>query len=119
MPIVNVLIDGKSYRMSCGEGEGDHLIELAADFDRRIGDMRKAFGEIGDMRLQVMAALTVVDELTEMRRRLGALEAEVAALGARTQAAESDAQARESRAAASLGAAAERVERMARALSGA
>ena len=65
MPHVTVTIAGKSYRMACGEGEESHLTTLAEDLDRRLSDMRGAFGEIGDMRLQVMAALTLVDELQE------------------------------------------------------
>ena len=45
MPQINVTIDGKNYRMACGEGEEDHLTELAATLDSRIGDMRRAFAD--------------------------------------------------------------------------
>ena len=64
---ISVTIDGKSYRMACGEGEEAHLAALAADLGTRVADMRKAFGEIGDMRLQVMAALTIADEVVRAR----------------------------------------------------
>jgi cell division protein ZapA len=45
--------------------------------------MRTAFGEIGDMRLHVMAAITIADELAEARRRIEALEEEAASCAAR------------------------------------
>lgn len=116
MPQISVTIDGKSYRMACGEGEEAHLAALAADLGARVADMRKAFGEIGDMRLQVMAALTIADELAELRGRLAGLEAEVADLRAATEAAEHGRAEDAERAAAGIGRAAERVGRMADAL---
>ena len=40
---------------------------LAGLIDEKIGEMRKTFGEIGDQRLVIMAALTIADNLTEAR----------------------------------------------------
>ncbi|MDP4002177.1 cell division protein ZapA [Methylobacterium sp. NEAU K] len=117
MPIINVTIDGRSYRMSCGAGEEAHLASLAETFGTRIGEMRKGFGEIGDMRLQVMAALTIADELLEVRGRLAALEAETAQLRAATEAAERARSDDAARAAAGIGHAAERIGKLADALS--
>jgi cell division protein ZapA len=71
-----VTIAGRSYRMACEDGEEAHLEALAKDFDAKITDMRRAFGEIGDMRLHVMAALTLADQLSELRDRIKALEAQ-------------------------------------------
>ncbi|WP_018263695.1 cell division protein ZapA [Methylobacterium sp. WSM2598] len=110
MPQVTVSIAGKTYRMACGEGEERHLEELARGFDARIGEMRKAFGEIGDMRLHVMAALMVSDELAETRRRVEALERETAALREAAAAASSEREAVEGRIAEGIGRAAERIE---------
>lgn len=107
MPHVNVTIAGKSYRMACGPGEEDHLAALAKSFDDRVTEMRGTFGEIGDMRLHVMASLTLADELLEARRRIADLE-QHAAQGAADQA----------RLASGVGIAAERIDRLARALSG-
>lgn len=116
MPQIQVTIDGKSYRMACGEGEEAHLAALAEGLGARIGEMRKAFGEIGDMRLQVMAALTIADELGEAKRRLAAAEAEAGSLReAAARAAETQA-VQEAGLAHGIAAAAERIERMAQAL---
>ena len=116
MPQVNVMIAGKAYRMACGEGEEGHLEGLARFFDEKIGEMREAFGEIGDMRLHVMAALMVADESSELQRRVARLEAELAALQGDAGAADQRLGEAEERAAEALVTAAERVEAIARSL---
>ena len=63
MAHVTVTINGRQYRMACEDGQESHLERLAADLDRHIEHLRGNFGEIGDNRLLVMAALTVSDEL--------------------------------------------------------
>jgi cell division protein ZapA len=77
---VTVSIAERTYRIACDDGQEDHLVALAQDLDDRIGEMRKAFGEIGDSRLTVMAAIAVLDERSELKRRLAALEEQVAQL---------------------------------------
>lgn len=118
MPQISVTIAGRSYRMACGEGEEAHLTGLAGTLDARIAEMRKSFGEIGDMRLQVMAAITIADETAELRGRLAALEAEVVALRESTRSAERERAGDAARAAAGIGQAAERIGRLADALGG-
>ncbi|GJE16179.1 cell division protein ZapA [Methylobacterium marchantiae] len=116
MPQISVTIDGKSYRMACAEGEEAHLSALAADLDTRVTGMRQSFGEIGDMRLHVMAALMQADELVELKRRLADLEEEAAALRKRVDTADSLRTEEEARIAEGLGRAADRIERLAHAL---
>jgi len=116
MPQVNVTIAGKAYRMACGEGEEPHLEALARAYDGKIQDMRQAFGEIGDMRLHVMAALMVADEASELQRRVARLEAELAALQGDAGAADERIGEVEERAAEALVGAAERIEAVARSL---
>jgi cell division protein ZapA len=117
MPQVTVTSANRTYRMACGEGEEAHLEKLAALFDGKIEEMRGSFGEIGDMRLHVMAALTLADDLGEARRRIDTLEQEVAALRSIATAGDERTQAVEKRLAESVGKAAERIERLARKLS--
>ncbi|MCZ8184469.1 MAG: cell division protein ZapA [Beijerinckiaceae bacterium] len=69
MAHVTVTIDGKQFRMACEDGQERHLEALALDLDNRIRMVRESFGEIGDLRLTVMAALMVTDELFEERRK--------------------------------------------------
>ncbi len=116
MPQVNVMIAGKAYHMACGEGEEPHLEGLARFYDEKIGEMRQAFGEIGDMRLHVMAALMVADDLHEAKKRAERVEAELAAIRGDAGAADERLSEVEDRAAEALAAAAERIEGVAKSL---
>lgn len=116
MPQVNVTIAGRTYRMACGEGEESHLEGLAALYDGKIEELRGAFGEIGDMRLHVMAAITIADDLTESRRRVSALENEVAELRRRATSGDEHQAAHEARVADGIIKAADRIERLAKSL---
>ena len=116
MSQVNVTINGRQFRMACEDGQEDHVTDLARDLDARIEGLRAKFGEIGDTRLTVMAALTVADELAEMGLRVKRLEQELAALqDARVNAADRSKTA-QAAVAAALAAAAERIEKVTRKL---
>ena len=80
MAQVNVTISGKLYRMACDDGQEEHLGSLVARLDETIEHLRGTFGEIGDQRLTVMAAITLADQNSEAERRLTELEARIAAL---------------------------------------
>lgn len=80
MAHVSVTINGRQFRMACDDGQEDHLLRLAAEVNGKVDQLKGAFGEIGDTRLTVMAAIMVADELADVRRRLKAAEAELAAL---------------------------------------
>ena len=77
---VNVTINGRQYRMACEEGQEARLLRLAESLESRIASLRGKFGEIGDARLTVMAALTVCDELVDANNRIRGLEEELDAL---------------------------------------
>lgn len=80
MAQVTVTIDGKAYRMACEEGQEEHLIGLAQNFDQYVGHLKRQFGEIGDLRMTVMASIMIMDELFEAKRQRAALEAELESL---------------------------------------
>ena len=82
MSQLSVTINGRQFRMACEDGQEGYLMDLARDLDERIDGLRKKFGEIGDTRLTVMAALTLADVLSETGDRIKKLEEEVAALQA-------------------------------------
>jgi cell division protein ZapA len=77
---INVTINGRQYRMACEEGQEARLLKLAESLESRIASLRGKFGEIGDARLTVMAALTVCDELTDASQRIRLLEEELKGL---------------------------------------
>lgn len=80
MASVNATIAGRQFRLACEDGQEEHLQALARDIDERIEGLRKQFGEIGDTRLTVMAALMVADELSEAAHNTRRMEEELNAL---------------------------------------
>jgi cell division protein ZapA len=80
MSEVTVTINARQYRMACENGQEEHLLRLSQDLDQRIAQLRASFGEVGDTRLTVMAALTVADELAEAGKTIRKLEQELAGL---------------------------------------
>ena len=80
MSELNVTINARQYRVACENGQEEHLLKLSQDLDQRIAQLRASFGEVGDTRLTVMAALTVADELSEAGKTIRRLEQELAGL---------------------------------------
>ena len=116
MPQVSVTINGRQFRMACEDGEEARVTHLAEDLDGRIVQLRARFGEIGDMRLTVMAALALADELSEVKEKLERLEPELAKLREASVLSADRAQATQAAVVAALNAAAERIESLTRRL---
>ena len=111
MSHINVTINGRQYRMACEEGQEVRLLKLAESLESRVEQLRGKFGEIGDQRLTVMAALTACDELLDANARLEKLEQELANLRDVRVAATDRARATQVAVANALNAAAERIEK--------
>ena len=111
MSHINVTINGRQYRMACEEGQEVRLLRLAENLESRVESLRGKFGEIGDARLTVMAALTVCDELIDANQRILSLEKELGTLRDVRVAAVDRAKATQTVVANALNAAAERIER--------
>ncbi len=118
MAQVNVTINGRVYRMACDDGQEDHLSRLALDLDTRIARLRESFGEIGDTRLTVMAALMIADELAEAKHAIKAREQEVDDLKESRLAIGDRIEAHERAVAEGIEEAAERIEQLAHSLNG-
>jgi cell division protein ZapA len=111
MSHINVTINGRQYRMACEEGQETRLLRLAENLEVRVETLRGKFGEIGDARLTVMAALTVCDELLDADNRIRGLEQELGSLRDVRAAALDRAKATQAAVANALNAAADRIER--------
>jgi cell division protein ZapA len=112
MAHVSVTINDRQYRMACEDGHETHLLRLAKDLDLRIEELRGRFGEIGDMRLIVMAAITIADELVEAGKRMRQLEEQLAGMNDADAATAERSKATQAAVAAALNSAAERIERV-------
>jgi cell division protein ZapA len=80
MAAITATINGRQFRLGCEDGEEQHLQSLADLLETRVRELHGKFGEIGDTRLTVMAALTIADDLAEANKRIRRLEEELMAL---------------------------------------
>lgn len=118
MAKVSLNINGRKYSLGCDDGEEERLMRLGFALDERVKAMANQFGQIGDLRLLVMAGITMTDELEELS---SSIESEAAKMskGIRKEsnAAMAAARRNEKRAAESLTSAAEKIEKIAARLS--
>ncbi|CAN2535443.1 hypothetical+protein [Methylocapsa aurea] len=112
MAHVVVTIAGRTYRMACEDGEEAHLDELAKLVEDKILSLREGFGDVGEQRITVMAALTLADEASVATRKLEAAQAELTALREKEAAAREAEAALAEKIAAALEDATTRVERL-------
>ena len=64
---VNLNINGKQYALGCDDGEEERLTLLGNMLDTRVTQLADQFGQIGDLRLMVMAGITMLDEMEDLR----------------------------------------------------
>tara|TARA_Y100000994_G_scaffold244708_1_gene245033 strand:+ start:15457 stop:15765 length:309 start_codon:yes stop_codon:yes gene_type:complete len=67
---VEITINGRQYRVSCEDGQEEHLTELAKYFDGKMHGLIEEVGQIGDTSLMVMAGLLIADELSDAKQEL-------------------------------------------------
>jgi cell division protein ZapA len=65
MSQIDVTVNGRSYSIACDDGQEDHLRDLAAYVDKRVQELVASLGQVGDLKLLVMASLLIADELSE------------------------------------------------------
>ncbi|HHL43226.1 MAG TPA: cell division protein ZapA [Hellea balneolensis] len=118
MAKVNIDINGRKYALGCDDGEEERLHSLASLLNARIAELANQFGQIGDQRLLVMAGITMIDEIEEMKENLEG-QAQALTDEIRKESEESLAEARktEMTAADALADAARRIEKLAERLS--
>ena len=80
MAHVIVQVNGRPYTMQCPEGEEAHLRDLAELLDSEVQRVKASVGNVGDIRMLVMAGLMVADRLSEAIAQIQALEEQVRGL---------------------------------------
>ena len=106
MATVSVEVNGRPYSVGCADGQEDRVRQLARDFDDNVRQIARDVGQVGDLRLFLMAALLVSDELADVRGQLTRLQKEGTAPAADTGVADA-------RAAKALEKVADRIEKLA------
>ncbi len=116
---VSLDINGRKYAMGCEDGEEERLLRLGQKLDDRVTQMANQFGQIGDLRLLVMAGITMMDEVEDTMENLdNRVDARAAGLRKELDAALRGSVRSESEATKALNAAAERIAGLARKLQG-
>lgn len=68
MATVTVDINGRPYAVGCADGQEERVRMLAGQFDAHVQSVAGQVGHVGDLRLFLMAALLLADELHETRQ---------------------------------------------------
>ena len=85
---IEVTLLGRTYRVACGDGEHEALMQAVAYLDGKMNDIRKNGKVMGAERIAVMAALNVAHELLSVKlgagfdigqakRRIAAIESQL------------------------------------------
>ncbi|MCK5424469.1 MAG: cell division protein ZapA [Emcibacter sp.] len=67
MANVIVKFNNQDYHLACQDGEGERLSQLADYVNGKATQIAKAMGSISDVRLLLMTAILLADELDEAR----------------------------------------------------
>ena len=92
--------------VGCEDGQEAHVEAVARQFDAHVREVSDAVGQVGELRLFLMAALMTADELADVKARLAQAEENLGGFSG-------DRASAESRAAEALDAAAARIEALA------
>jgi cell division protein ZapA len=71
MSQITVTVNNRSYVITCEPGQERHVQSLAVELDRRVAAMAGDLGQVGEARLLLLSALTILDELADARSRAG------------------------------------------------
>ena len=62
MPEVNIIINNREHKIACSAGEEERVKELATLLDTEVMNIANSLGQIGDVKLMVLAAITILDK---------------------------------------------------------
>ena len=114
MAKVSISVNGRRYALGCEDGEEERLARLGQKLDDRVNSMADQFGQIGDLRLMVIAGITMLDELEDMNTAVDTeVDKRVLDLRKKNEEALRASQVSDTKATESLLQAAERIERLA------
>lgn len=67
---IAVTLNGRTYRLRCGDGEEDRLVALATSVKAKFDALLAEHGNAGEDRLLLMTALMIADELQDARAQV-------------------------------------------------
>lgn len=70
MANVNVKFNGKDFLLSCDDGQEDHLEQLSIELNDKFNKLKNSMGNIGENKLLIITAITVLDEYFETKKNI-------------------------------------------------
>ena len=70
MANVNVKFNGKDFLLSCDDGQEDHLEQLSIELNDKFNKLKNSMGNIGENKLLLITAITVLDEYFETKKNI-------------------------------------------------
>lgn len=67
MATVTVDINGRPHQVGCAEGQEKRVAALAQQFDQHVRQVAQDVGQVGDLRLFLMAGLLLADENQDLK----------------------------------------------------
>ena len=64
---VTVTLNGRTFRLTCADGEETHVLQLADEVGERAQAIIEEFGQISDDRVLLLTAIMLADELMQVR----------------------------------------------------
>ncbi len=74
---VSITVNGRAFAVGCEDGEEEAVAALGRQFDAQVSALAAQVGQIGDVRLFLMAALVLADQLRDSQATIAALQEQV------------------------------------------
>ncbi len=70
MADVDIIINSRTYRVSCKDGEEDRIKLLSAKIDNEVKLLANKIGQLGEARMILLAALVLLDKFDESQDKM-------------------------------------------------
>ena len=68
MAEVDITINGRSYRISCKDGEEERIKSLASLINNQVKKLSEKIGQLGEARMILLASLVLLDKSDEVEK---------------------------------------------------
>jgi cell division protein ZapA len=70
MANVNIKFNGKTFLLSCDDGQEEHLEELLAQINQKFNSLKNELGNIGENKLLLITSVQIIDEYFETKKKI-------------------------------------------------
>ena len=68
MAEVDITINGRSYRISCKDGEEERIKSLSSLLNNQVQKLSEKIGQLGEARMILLASLVLLDKSDEVEK---------------------------------------------------